>query len=125
MIFSLATYKGVCEKINIAIGVIFTAHHAARCGIYFFVQKNVGRFPCLPLRFDPHEARIDGVANKKPLFNCVYILPIFPLLIDAPVFVKLGQSQVLHRDNFVHFKVTCKGPHKFDITKQFCDNAFR
>jgi hypothetical protein len=24
-------------------------------------------------------ARIDGVANKKPLFNCVYILPIFPL----------------------------------------------
>jgi hypothetical protein len=78
VIFSLAKYKGVCEKINIAIGVIFTCHRAARCGILFFVQKNVCRFQCLPLRCDPHEARIDGVANKKPLFNCVYILPIFP-----------------------------------------------
>jgi hypothetical protein len=29
----------VCEKINIAIGVIFTAHHATWCGIYFFIQK--------------------------------------------------------------------------------------
>ncbi len=34
-------------------------------------KQNVCRFPCLPLRCDPHEARIDGVANKKPLFNCV------------------------------------------------------
>ncbi len=34
-----------------------------------------------------------------------------------------GNSQVLHRDNFVRFKVTCKGPHKFGITKQLCDNA--
>jgi hypothetical protein len=32
-------------------------------------------------------------------------------LIDAPVFIKLGHSLVLHRDNFMHFKVTCKGPH--------------
>ena len=51
--------------------VIFTAHRAARCGIFSFVQKNICRFPCLPLRCDPHEARIYGVWNKKPLFNCV------------------------------------------------------
>ncbi len=68
----------------IAIGVIFTCHRAARCGILFFVQKNVCRFQCLPLRCDPHEARIDGVANKKPLFNCVYILPIFPYFNAGP-----------------------------------------
>jgi hypothetical protein len=71
VIFSLAKYKGVCEKINIAIGVIFTAHRATRWGIFIFVQKNVCRFPCLTLRCDPHEARIYGVSNKKPLFNCV------------------------------------------------------
>ncbi len=39
MIFSLAKYKCVCEKNNIAIGVILTAHRATRCGIFFFVQK--------------------------------------------------------------------------------------
>ncbi len=39
-----------------------------------------------------------------------------------PVFIKLGQSQILHCDDF---RVICKGPHKFDITKQLCDNAFR
>ncbi len=48
------------------------------------------------------------------------------LFVDwCAVCIKLGQSQVLHRDNFVHFKVTCKGPHKFGITKKLCDNAFR
>ncbi len=40
-------------------------------------------------------------------------------------FIKLGQSLVLHHDNFVHFKVTCKGLHKFGITKKLCDNTFR
>ncbi len=40
-------------------------------------------------------------------------------------FIKLGQFKVSHRDNFVHFKVTCKGPHKFGIIKKLCDNAFR
>jgi hypothetical protein len=34
-------------------------------------KANVCRFPCLTLRCDPHEARIYGVSNKKPLFNCV------------------------------------------------------
>ena len=29
-------YEGVCEKINLAIGVIITAHRAARCGIAIF-----------------------------------------------------------------------------------------
>ncbi len=42
---------------------------------------------------------------------------------DAPVLSNSGNSQVLHCDNFVWFKVTCKGPHKFGITKQLCDNA--
>ncbi len=45
-------------------------------------------------------------------------------LIDMPVFIKLRQSLVSHRENFLHFKVTCKGPHKFGITKQLCDNTF-
>jgi hypothetical protein len=36
-------------------------------------------FPVQTLRCDQHEARIYGVANKKPLFNCVYIFTIFPL----------------------------------------------
>ncbi len=40
-------------------------------------------------------------------------------------FIKLRQSLVLHRDNFLHFKVTCKSIHKFGITKQLCDNTFR
>ncbi len=42
---------------------------------------------------------------------------------DAPVISNSGNSQVLHRDNFVRFKVTCKGPHKFGITKQLSDNT--
>ena len=87
----------MCEKINIAIGVIYTCHRAARCGILFFVQKNVCRFQCLPLRCDPNEARIDGVANKKPLFNCVYILPIFPKIKEegGPINPKKGISALL------------------------------
>ncbi len=40
-------------------------------------------------------------------------------------FIELRQSQVSHCDNFVRFKVTCKGPHKFGITKQRCDDTFR
>jgi hypothetical protein len=46
----------VCEKINLAIGVIFTAHRATRCGIFIFVQKNVCRFPVQTLMCDQHEA---------------------------------------------------------------------
>ncbi len=42
---------------------------------------------------------------------------------DVPVLSNLGNSQVLHCDNFVQFKVTCKGPQKFGITKQLSDNA--
>ena len=71
MIFSLEKYKGVCEKNNIAIGVIFTAHRATRCGIFIFVQKNVCRFPVQTLRCDQHEARIYGVSNKKNFQLCV------------------------------------------------------
>ncbi len=40
-------------------------------------------------------------------------------------FIKLRQSLVSRCDNFVHFKVTCKGLHKFGITKKLCDNTFR
>jgi hypothetical protein len=40
--------------------------------VYFNGKKtNVCRFPVQTLRCDQHEARIHGVANKKPLFNCV------------------------------------------------------
>ena len=42
---------------------------------------------------------------------------------DAPVLSNLGNSQVSHRDDFVWFKVTCKGPHKFGITMQLCGKA--
>ena len=34
-------------------------------------KQNVCRFPVKTLRCDQHEARIYGVANKKPFFNCV------------------------------------------------------
>ena len=36
VIFPWAKYEGVCEKINLAIGVIITAHRAAQCGIAIF-----------------------------------------------------------------------------------------
>ncbi len=65
----------------------------------FFVQKNVCRFQCLPLRCDRHEARINGVANKKPLFNCVYILPIFPLKFNGSYWEKFTQELHCHLDS--------------------------
>jgi hypothetical protein len=58
------------------------------------------------------------------VFDVIIVKDYNLMLIDAPVFIKLRQSQVLHHDNFVRFKVTCKGPHKFGITKQL-DNTFR
>ncbi len=59
------------------------------------------------------------------VFDVIIVKGLNLLLIDAPIFIKFGQSLVLHCEDFLHFKVTCKGPHKFGITKQLCDNAFR
>ncbi len=98
----------------IAIGVIYTCRRAARCGILFFVQKNVCRFQCLPLRCDPHEARIDGVANKKPLFNCVYILPIFPKTL--PMLFAGGRTH-LQTYKYINLQ-TYKLTHKYLVNIQ-------
>ncbi len=60
-----------------------------------------------------------------PIWHC-YCQGLKPF-VDwcACFFTKLGQSLVSHCDDFLRFKVTCKGPHKFGITKQLCDHTFR
>jgi hypothetical protein len=57
-----------CEKKKITRG-----RRTRVAGIIYLNEKkaNVCRFPAQTLRCDPHEARIYGVSNKKPLFNCV------------------------------------------------------
>jgi hypothetical protein len=61
--------------------------------------------------------------DLNPVLDSKFVTRVMSYL-TVPVFIKLGQSLVLHRDNFLCFKVTCKGPHKFGITNKLCDNAF-
>ncbi len=74
--------------------------------------------------------QLDSYFGKKVctqdyvVFDIVIIKHKNLLLIDVPIFIKLGQSEVFHHDDFLSFKVTCKGPHMFGITKQLSDNAF-
>ncbi len=58
------------------------------------------------------------------VFDVVIVKHYYLLLVDAPVLIKLWQSDVLHHDDFLCLKMTCTGSHKFGITKQLCDNAF-
>ncbi len=62
----------MCDKlIDKSTAVYYTNKQNQKC-VYVNEEKaNVCRFPCLALRCDPHEARIYGVSNKKPLFKCV------------------------------------------------------
>jgi len=80
VIFSLAKYKGVCEKINIAIGVIFTAHRAARCGILFFVQKMCVDF----------HAYLFGVTHMRQEFTVCEIKSHFSIVCRFYLFSFLG-----------------------------------
>ncbi len=77
IVFSLTCDKLICKQpmcdklIDKSMAVWYTNKQNQK-RVYLNEEKaNVCRFPVQTLRCDPHEARIYGVSNKKPLFNCV------------------------------------------------------
>ena len=70
VIFSLVNDKGVCQKLNLAIGLIYSSPQK-RCdkiAIYPILHHDCVRGQN---RCDQLEAIIDSVSNKKPLSNRV------------------------------------------------------